>query len=158
MNRLLLILIFTHLAFCSSLLAQDFLDIRLNRKAESLQSISSGIFCLENNDSLTFAYQKAIEGMDYVFQGIFVYGQTNLGQPELLFSIPSISAPLTIALRDLIPENKIPPFEKGGTKISVRVSRVLRVNGKRAEEIINIPQSEILPLTVVSGCKAETKD
>lgn len=128
-------------------------DVTLNGKSNDIEAITSGVYCLENNDSLKFAYSKAMAEGNYVFQGIFIYGQLNLGEPTLLFQIPSISAPFTIAMRDLIPENKIPPYDKGGTRVSIVISRVLRVNGKRAEEVINIPREENLSLVVYTGCK-----
>lgn len=146
--------LFAFLFVSLSVFAQSpLISISLNDQTEDRKAISSGVYCLENNDSLTFAYSKAAAEGNYVFQGVFVYGQLNLGNPELLFNIPSISAPFTIALRDLIPENKIPPYDKGGTRISIVFSRVLKVNGKRAEEIISIPEAESLSLVVFTGCK-----
>lgn len=146
----LLILLFS---FSYSFAQNSLLEITLNGKVNEIEAIASGVYCLENNDSLTFSYKKAIEGGDYVFQGVFVYGQLNLGNPERLFSIPAISAPFTIALRDLVPEKRIPPYDKGGTRIFIAISRVLKVNGKRAEEIISIPKEESLSLVVYTGCE-----
>ncbi len=129
------------------------IELGMNGKTYEKSVIQNGVYCLDNGDTLSFDFSDREEGKEYIWQGIFVYAQLNLGKPQIINKLPDASVPYTIALNELIPEDKIPPYSQGGTRVSIVISRVIEVEGSRAKNIIPIPTEERLTLLVVSGCR-----
>jgi hypothetical protein len=137
------------------------LEITLNGDLASRENLTHQVFCLDGGDELEITFIPADNDTSarYVLLGLDLWAQVSLGQPALVGRIdkskPSWSPSVRFQLKDLQNRGQIPAGLQA-TRGSVKIQRVLRVEGNRMLAAYNVPADEgSFFLSMVQKCKGE---
>lgn len=138
--------------------AQTKVNLALNLQPITQEELVSKVMCYDQADTLMFTFDSPADsldqhGYDYVWQGVEIWGQVNMGKPVRLGKLPDQEGPYHIIPQDWIVVNRLPPGQNA-IRMTVRVRRVLIVEGNQVKKVHHlIPDDQNYLFSVVRSCQ-----